>query len=267
VPAPDTGISFELPGQTRQRRRGQTPWLSASIARMAEFDDPRLAARLIVELLPVQALFVRWPVTYALGIEELGDYRVTIAEGKITIGQSSDPGTPGSLDFSIQGPAESLAPLVAGATRRRLAGATVSGKRRIQRRLLRSMRHPVGLDDLAWAGLPIDPGLVLAALTGAVDPRWTDGHRFTVAYVLTDEPQSSLHLEIRDGEPIRVVRDAPEGETPPAATVALSRATFLPMLANGQIPRDQQPEVTGNTNALELLSRWFARAQGLDAGA
>src|SRR5215210_661845 len=59
-----------------------------------------------------------------------------------------------------------------------------SERRNIPRRRLLGA---AGMREAAGHGIPVDPDLAYRALAHAIDPRWTRGHSFSVAYELSGE--------------------------------------------------------------------------------
>ena len=55
--------------------------------------------------------------------------------------------------------------------------------------------------------IPVDPDLIFRSLAYAIEPEWTQGHRFAVAYQLVGEGGGSWRVEVDDGT-VRVERAA-----------------------------------------------------------
>lgn len=237
--------------------RTRTRWLTEAIVRLAHTGDPTRAAALIVALLPAQALFVRWSTTYALEIEEVGSFRVSLDRGEATVSPLSGSD---DVDFVIAGPARELASLAGGGASRRLPGVRISGRRRRARKLLRALRSPLGTVELARSGLDVAPELLLAALGQAVDPAWTVGHRFTVAYRLLGATQQTVHVQVGDGNAL-IIGPAPAGAAA-MVTMSVTPTALAALLSGSPAASEPVPEVAGNANALALLMEWFDRAQG-----
>ncbi len=75
-------------------------WLAPAIRRLAAQRDAKLAAELVIELIPIQREIVEGPLNYEIKIGELGTFYVTLEPGQATI--SREPR--GSVDFSLEGP-------------------------------------------------------------------------------------------------------------------------------------------------------------------
>ncbi|HEY3759208.1 MAG TPA: hypothetical protein VGL37_05565 [Solirubrobacteraceae bacterium] len=242
------------------------PWLAAAIRGIAEHRDARLAAELITELLPAQRLVVQRPLSYGLHLAELDtDWRATFAHGRSEIGVL--PITPEcDLDFELRGRAADFAELAAGGVGRRLPGIEVRGSRRRLRALRRACRRPLALWDLASAGIDIWPGLLLLALAEAIDPAWSAGQRFAIAFEIEKSRSApdgaTLHVLVRDGMPLAVTSTPSE---PPVATVRLGERAFICMLAGTQLPAGERILLDGDPNPLERLIEWADRAQGRSA--
>jgi hypothetical protein len=242
-------------------------WLAPAIRRVAEERDSKLAGELVCELLPAQR--VKRALTYTLRIEGLGDVQVRLEGERTTVRRPSA----GSIDaadgsgadsergaFLLEGPAAAFAELAAGGTGRRLPGVKVHGSRRKLRRLLAACRVPLALSDLADTGIQVWPGLLLLALAQAIDPQWTKGHSFVLAFAIEGQPSATLYVQVRDGGPIEVTRV--RGEQP-LSTVRLSERAFVCVLAGAPLPPSERVFVEGALEPLTLLLGWSDRAQGL----
>jgi hypothetical protein len=242
------------------------PWLARAIRGVAEHRGPKLAAELVGELLPAQRLVVEHPLSYGLRIAELdGRLRARLGYGQADVGPLP-VAEEAELDFELRGRAADFAELAAGGAGRRLAGLEIHGSRRRARALRRARRRPLTLWDLADAGIDVWPGLLLLALAEAIDPRWSIGRRFTVAFEI--EPAggdsiacapATLNVQARDGAPLTVLSSPRE---PPLATVRVGERAFMCMLAGAPLPAGERILVEGETGPLELLIEWADRAQG-----
>jgi ribonucleoside-diphosphate reductase beta chain len=171
----------------------------------------------------------------------------------------------GRVDFHLATDARTLAELASGRRsplslmlRRRMR---IHGKRRRARRLKAMAGFEPSVADVVAAGARVDPELVLRALPHLVDPEWTKGHRFTVAYEIEDAGR--WLVEVRDGEPLRIAEDGS-----PDATVTLSLDTYERIAARELTPdmalQQQLTRIDGQIHPVTLLGRWIDRAQGLD---
>ena len=257
-------------------RTTSTPWLSSGIARLADGGQPRLAARLIMELLPMQGRLVAGRVCYRLEIEDTWPSIVTIEDGRVEIAQVErrSGGLEDAVDdavvtdFAIEGPAAALAVLAAGGAPRRLRGCKVSGRRRLGR-FLGELRDPVGLAEIVAAGVELTPLALLSALSAAVDPAWTEGHNFAVRYRVQGAGGQSVRVEAIHGIALRVTSETERSEPPPrgardgVATVTVERGALASLLVGLPLPSTQRPVVEGDARAATVLASWYARAQGL----
>ena len=239
-----------------------------TLRRVAQ-DDPELAARLILQALPAAAGQISGELDYDLAVEGIGAYRVSVADGRARVEPLAD-GSPGSdgADFALLTDARGLAAMAAGASpawlmlRRQLR---IRGKRRRALKL-REMGAEASLAEVVQGGGRVDPDLLYRSLPYAIEPEWTRGHRFVVAYELTGNPSGTWYVEVRDGEPVRVTREPPEA--PVAATVRTSGDTYLQILARELTPsRAMQRHLTvvdGAVHPVTILGRWIERAEGAD---
>ncbi len=148
-------------------------WMTRAFERLFS-ERPGVAATLVADLLPGAIESMPQSVVVDVTGEEGSGRRVV---------SGMDPLAPPALVLS--GPAEALVPLVAGGAGRRLAGVTVTGKRRHLRRLLKARREPLTLGALDRGGARPNPGALLQLLAAAVDPQWLGGERFAVAFEVT----------------------------------------------------------------------------------
>jgi hypothetical protein len=239
------------------------PWLAAAIRAIAERRDPKLAAELVCELLPAQRLVVERSLSYGLRIAELESrWQVRLAPGRAEVGAAAEAGS----DFELRGRAADFAELAAGGTGRRLPEIEIEGSRRRARSLRRARRRPLALWDLASAGIDVWPGLLLLALAEAIEPRWSAGLRFTIAFEIEESPRAStsvtLHVQVRDGAPLAVTSKAHER---PVTTVRLGERAFMCMFAGAPLPAGERVLVEGEMRPLERLIEWSDRAQGRSA--
>jgi hypothetical protein len=269
TPVPEPALTPFIPRILPLAGQRQS-WLAPAIRRVAEERDPKLAGELICELLPAQRL--KRALTYTLRIEGLGEVQVRVEGERATVRRPSAGSATSSARigaetdrgaFLIEGPAAAFAELAAGGAGRRLAGVKVRGSRRKLRRLLAARRAPLALSDLAEGDIQVWPGLLLLALSEAIDRRWTTGHSFVLAIVIQSpptQPSATLYVQVRDGEPIAVTRV--RGEQP-LSTVRLSERAFLCALSGAPLPPNEQVLVEGPQEPLMLLLSWSDRAQGL----
>jgi hypothetical protein len=234
----------------------RTSWLAPAIRRLAAERDAKLAAELVIELIPAQREMVDGPLNYEIKIRELGTFYVALDPGQATI--SREPR--GSIDFSLEGPVAAFSELAAGGAARRHRGLRIRKGRRSARRFLRMRRRPIALADLASAGVDVWPGLLLLAMAEAVDPSWTSDRHFELAFEIQGSSGIVIYVRINDGEPVMVSRTA-AGD--PVATISLSGHALICLLAGTQPPPEDRTLVTGDATSVDIFLQWTARAQGL----
>ncbi len=210
----------------------------------------------MIELIPAQREIVESPLSYEIKIGELGAFYVTLELGQATI--SREPR--GVVDFSLEGPVAAFSELAAGGAGRRYPGLRMRKGKRRARRFLKTRRRPIALADLAGAGVDVWPGLLLLAMAEAIDPTWTSGRRFELAFEIQDAPGVVIYVRACDGEPIRVSRTA---VGVPGATISLSGHALTCLLAGAQPPAEDRTLVTGDVTSVDMFLQWTARAQGL----
>jgi hypothetical protein len=276
-PAPERAPAGWIVPRLLPEPNQRESWLAPAIRRVAERRDGRLAGELVAELLPALRLVVKRPLTCRLAIAELdGPLQVRVGGGQVDVGRSTLAAggqrsvqlrsaaamrsLPEGVDFLIEGRAADFAELAAGGAGRRLPGLALRGSRRRARALRRARRRPLALWDLAVAGIDVWPGLLLLALAEAIDPRWTAGQSFTLAFAIEGCSSAMLYVEVRDGEPLAVTRTS---ELEVAATARLSERVFTCMFAGAPLPVGERVLLEGDPGALERLIEWADRAQGL----
>jgi hypothetical protein len=233
-------------------------WLAPAIRRLAAQRDAKLAAELVIELLPAQRQIVDGQLNYEIKINELGAFYVALDPASAII--SREPR--GSVDFSLEGSVAAFSELAAGGTSRRHRGLRIRKGRARARGLLKARRRPIALADLAAAEVDVWPGLLLLVMAEAIDPSWTTGRRFELAFDIQDAAGVIIYIRVCDGEPILVSRTA-VGQ--PIATISLSGNALVCLLAGTQAPAEHRTTVIGDATSVDMFLQWTARAQGLSA--
>jgi ribonucleoside-diphosphate reductase beta chain len=144
-------------------------------------------------------------------------------------------------------------------------GLPPSERRQVPRRRLLGAS---GMREAARHGIEVDPDLAYRALQHAIDPKWTRGHSFSVAYELTGESGGRWVIAVEDGS----VRVDPESngqpDVAPDATVRMSAETWRRVLAGEITPpqamQQQLVTVDGRMPPVTQLGRWIDRAAGID---
>ena len=234
----------------------RTSWLAPAIRRLAAQRDAKLAAELVIELLPAQRQIVEGKLNYEIKINELGAFYVALDPAGAVI--SREPR--GEVEFSLEGSVAAFSELAAGGATRRHRGMRIRKGRSRARGLLKARREPIALADMAAAEVDVWPGLLLLVMAEAIDPSWTTGRRFELAFDVKDASGVVIYIRVCDGEPILVSRTA-MGQ--PIATISLSAHALICLLAGTQAPADHRAMVTGDATSVDMFLQWTARAQGL----
>jgi ribonucleoside-diphosphate reductase beta chain len=238
-----------------------------ALRRMAA-DDPALAARLVLMVLPAAAARIRDTLAFELRIAELGDYRVSVADGAARV----DPGGgEGHVDFRLSTDATALVDLVTGAARpfRLMLGGRlrIRGKRRRALRLRAMGSEAPDIQEVVRSGGQLDPDTLYRALPYLVEPEWTKGHNFAIRYEITGQNGGTWFVEARDGEPLRVTTEAP-GDGAVTSSVKVPEEAYQRMAAGQLSPnkamQDRVTEVEGQLYPITLVGRWIDRSQGRD---
>ena len=164
-----------------------------ALRRMAE-SDPELAARLIVQSLPAAAAKLPDGMSYRLELDGVGAWTVSSLGGRAKVAEVLAGADLNGETFAISTDAETLARVASG---RNPVGPLMNGRLKLRGRrrkalALRKLDPEAGPRELARLGHPVDPDLVFRSLAYAIEPEWTRGHGFTVAYELVGEGGGSL---------------------------------------------------------------------------
>jgi ribonucleoside-diphosphate reductase beta chain len=248
----------------------------AALKRMAAA-DPELAARLVVHSLPAAAATLPPGLSWRLEVEGLGTWRIAAPQNGGPAEVVAAAGE-GGEDFSVETDPRGLARLASGAgplgllLRRRLR---LRGRRR-KALQLRRLDPAAGPRQLARLGAPVDADLIYRGLAFGIDPGWTKGHCFRVAYELLGDGGGRWVVEVDNGE-VRVRSQASadihqdgssDGDGAPDATVRLSVETWLKLLRGDITPTVAMmsglTRVEGAMYPVTMIGRWIDRAEGLD---
>jgi ribonucleoside-diphosphate reductase beta chain len=236
-----------------------------ALRRMSE-SDPELAARLIVHSLPAAAATLPAGLSYRLELEGLGAWTVRPDGDRAEVNEA-DPGADLNGEaFAISTDPATLARLASGGSP---LGALARGQIKLRGRrrkalALRRLSTEAGPRDLARLGLPVDADLVYRSLAYAIEPEWTRGHRFSVAYELVGDGGGAWRVEVDDGS-VRVERGTGDD---PDALVRIRYSDWLSLLSGELTPSEAmrlgKTEIEGQIPPVTRLGRWIDRAEGVD---
>jgi ribonucleoside-diphosphate reductase beta chain len=236
-----------------------------ALRRMAE-SDPELAARLIIQSLPAAAAKLPDGMSYRLELDGVGAWTVSSLGGRAKVAEVLAGADLNGETFAISTDAETLAQVASG---RNPVGPLMNGRLKLRGRrrkalALRKLDPDAGPRELARLGHPVDADLVFRSLPYAIEPEWTRGHSFAVAYELVGEGGGTWRVEVDDGS-VRVERGLGED---PDATVRIRYSDWLALLSGELTPPDAmrlgKTEVDGSIPPVTLLGRWIDRAEGID---
>jgi hypothetical protein len=237
------------------------PLLRGAIVKLAH-DDPQLAGRVLAALLPAQAAAIEGPLAYDLTITGLGTFAVKVAEGRAEVEPIDRRRGRPQAEFHLSADPLILAELLAGVEHRigRFFGpARIRGRKRRLKELKVLPQSTPTLADGARAGATLDPELVYRTFAYAVHPSWTRGHTFTIAQTVDGDPPQTWYLTAQNGAGLRASATPPD--TPPAATVTMTRDVFDRLLRGEPVPHGQRPTVRGDRGAVALMQAWTERAR------
>jgi ribonucleoside-diphosphate reductase beta chain len=238
-------------------------------------EDPELAARLVLQTLPAAIRRIPPPLAYELAVRELGTWRIAVDNGDARVERLYEAtGDPDGLDFRLETDPAGLAAMAAGASPLRLM---LGGRVRIRGKRRRALKlraladaEDTSIADAAAAGADIDPDAIYRALEYLIDPEWTRGHSFTVAYEIAPggngNPGGSWYVTVADGARVRVTTTPPDGEV--TATVRVGYDVYRRLISGevspAQAMREQLTDVDGDIYPVTLIGRWIERSQGRD---
>ena len=236
-----------------------------ALRRMAEA-EPELAARMMVQSMPVAAATLPDGLSYRLELSDLGAWRIVPNGGHADVTEVAPGGELNGDAFAIETDARTLALLAAGANplpamiRRRVR---LRGKRR-KALALRRLSQDAGPRELARLGLPVDADLLYRSLPYAIEPEWTRGHNFRIGYELLGEGGGTWTLAVEDGSASceRGLDDEPQ------SLVRIRYEDWLKLLSGETNPTDSArsgfTELHGAIPPVTLVGRWMDRAAGED---
>ncbi len=230
--------------------------------------EPDLAARLFVQLLPAAAQRLEGPLAWNLIVDGLGTWNIAVgADGRgATVVKGN--GSSGDADFELTADTAGIAALAAGESPLRLVASGrlgLSGKRlrALRLRALADGPDPTIADAVA-AGATLDVDAIFRSLAYLIDPKWTRGHEFTVAYEV--EGAGAWFVRVAGGAPVAVSTDPPDGGV--NGTSRLGLDTYTALLAGAITPPDAMRQhliaIEGQIYPITLVGRWIDRSQGRD---
>lgn len=242
--------------------------------------DPELAARMLVAALPAATAATGEKVAYDVTFKGIGRWRIAAAEGRAQVAKLEGPQGPTALaangddgggaarpaaEFEVVTDPETLARLAAGdgplkaVISRRLR---IKGSRK-RARILREL-GPADPAAMAEAGVRVAPDLVYRMAPYLIDPAWTRGERFVIAYEVLGEGGGVWYLRVDDGAPVAVATEAPEEL--PDAVVTTTRETFdriyLRQLTPAVAAFRREVEIQGDRHRVSQFGRWLDRGAG-----
>jgi ribonucleoside-diphosphate reductase beta chain len=155
---------------------------------------------------------------------------------------------------------------------REMARSLLDGRKQLPREERRSIprRRLLGASGMRAAaehGIAVDPDLAYRALAHAIDPRWTAGQRFRVAYELSGDGGGRWAYDVDDGS-ISLVSNGAVTPNGTESVVRMSIDTWRAVLSGEMTPAQamqaRHVTVEGPMTPVTLMGRWIDRAAGLD---
>ena len=172
-----------------------------AMRRMAEA-EPELAARMMLQSMPLAAATLPEGLSYRLELSDLGAWRIAPNGGQAEVSEVTPGGELNGDAFAIQTDARTLALVAAGANPLpAMFGGRLKlrGKRR-KALALRRLNQDAGPRELAKLGLPVDADLLYRSLPYAIDPEWTRGESFRIGYDLLGDGGGQWTIAVEDGK-------------------------------------------------------------------
>ena len=234
-----------------------------AMRRMAEA-EPELAARLMLQSMPLAAAGLPDGLSYRLELSDLGAWRISPNGGHAEVSEvspaASSTATPSR---SRPTPARShCSPPAPTRCRRCSAAACGCGASAARRWRCASSSQDAGPRELAKLGLPVDADLLYRALPYAIEPEWTRGHSFRIGYELVGEGGGTWTLVVDDGS-VSCERGL---DDEPQSLVRIRYEDWLKLLSGEANPTDSArlglTELHGEIPPVTLVGRWMDRAEG-----
>ena len=198
------------------------------------------------------------PIAYDLILGgDRGCARVTVSSSGSRVVLEEGPREAGEVDFQVSGDYAAIAQLLAaGPIRRRFSRsvARVQGNRKGIPALEALVALRLDLVALYREGVRMHPRTALTVAAELIEPEWTIGVRFCIAY--ESRWAETVYLVVDDGAPARVADEAPEGLV---STAISGQAGVFELLLTGARPL--HATLTGDEWPLTLVGKWIKRAQ------
>ncbi len=234
-------------------------WLQPVFKSLAK-TDPDRAGRLLVDLLPAQRAVHPEPLSYDLVLgAERGCARVTVSNSGSRVVLEERPRNLRDVDFQVVGDYAAIAKLLtARPLRRRFdrSVARVHGNRKQVSALEALVRLRLDLVALYREGVRMAPRTALTVTAALIEPQWTNGVRFCIAY--ESRWAETVYLVVDNGAPVQVADQAPGGWV---STAISGQAGAFELLLTGARPL--HATVTGDDWPLTLVGKWIKRAQSV----
>lgn len=234
-----------------------TEWMVPAFRRLYD-DNPVVAGRLVVDLLPAVANDLGREELIDFAIDEVGAYRLTshMSSGSVA---SWRAGSSRKADLALAGSALELSPFALGGVgRRRPKGVAFSGKRRVLWKLLRARRKLVSVNDIQAARVVPGLGNFLALLAANVQPEWVGDDQIVIGFATTGAGAGTWFVRSDENGKLEVT----SGLSASDAVVTVAPEAILPLLAGGEPSiAGQPPTVRGDASKALLMLSWFDRAQ------
>jgi hypothetical protein len=259
-------IPASLPGATDREDR-ESSWFADALRRLAH-EDREAAGRLLVSLLPAQSIATPRSFRYDLVVRDDAVYAVDAHPLDTRVEQLEVPRPMDQTDAWIMGALGQLGDLIAHGKSSFLRlfnrhGLKVKGQRARLDDLLALATAPLRLRDLCAVGAPVPPHLLLQMIVSSIDQSWVDPRPLTIRLDPREDGMRVCSLRIQDGSPVVLGTEgtaaADFGEV---TTIAEGTArSLMRLLAGLPSPEDDQANVRGPLEPLEMLQGWVRRLE------
>jgi hypothetical protein len=239
--------------------RAHPKWLRPGLVSLARSDSEQ-AGRALVAMMAAQGRVNREPIAYdvVLGGGH-GCAQVTVYENQVTrVTFDESPRPEDEVAFRLIGGYSQLARrFTATWLRRQLHFGVARLKGKDAKRVTAVdalIDTDLGLSGLYHAGVRFAPHTSLMLLSRVIDPSWTEGVRFALAYGTPSGPSSYLVVGAEKG--LQVADSAPDGR---ALTTITGPPGSLEQVLDGA--QGEDVVVAGEDWPLTSLRKWIKRAQ------
>lgn len=263
---PAQRAAASLPGRIDREDR-ESSWFSSALRRLAE-DDREAAGRLLVSVLPAQAIAAPRTFHYDLVVRDDAIYAVDAHPLDTRVERLQEPRPMDETDAWIIGTLTQLGELIVQGKSSFLRvfsrhGLKVKGNRARLDDLLALALAPVRLRDLCAVGALIQPEILLELIASSVDPNWLDSRPISIRFDPRQDGMRLCSFRVQGGSPMVLGAESTAAADFGAMTTIAegSARSLMRLLAGLPSPESDQAKVRGPAEPLELLQELVRRLE------